>query len=422
MDYRAETKVLQSVNDQFGASQFPVYLNAAFAYQSPEDLERVFQGQQFGYIYGRIQNPTLLNIERKISLLAGARGSVLTSTGMAAVSGAILTLCSAGDSIIAHQALFGGTIALFDTLFKKLGLNIVYVDFHNLAALQQALAEAQSPALLFCESMGNPALDIQDLEAVGNIAQERRLPLLLDATLTPPGFLDLSGNLVALEIHSSTKFMAGNGSVLGGVVIDRGTYDWGLSPDPLLKDYYNRFGRDNAFLAAFRFQALQNMGMTQQPLAATITGFGIESMKVRVEQQNRNAAELATHLETGLATGLRESVKVHYPGLKSSPYYDRAMKFMPHGAGSLMTLDLGNKERAYAFGRALKLAKNMTNLGDVRTLVVHPDSTIFKDASEEQKKQAGVSQGLMRISLGLEHIEDLKADFSRAVEEAHELK
>ena len=411
VSYAPETKALQSLNDQFGATQFPLYLNAAFAYQNPEDIEKVFAGQKFGYLYGRIQNPTLMNIERKISSLADARGAVLTATGMAALSGAILTLASAGDSIIVHQAIFGGTIALFDRLFKKLGLNIVYVNFHDFAALKKALDKAPSPALLFCESMGNPALDFQDLDALGNIAAERKLPLplLLDATLTPPGFLDLSNNSVALEIHSSTKFIAGNGSVLGGVIIDRGSYDWSLSKDPVVQDYSSRFGRDNAFLAAFRFQVLQNLGMTQQPLAAALTGFNLETLGLRVERQYQNALELAKVLET------TEGGAVHYPGLKSSPYYSQVRKFMPRGAGGILTIDFRTKERAFAFGRALKLVRNMTNLGDARTLVLHPDSTIFKDATGEQKKQAGVTPGLMRISLGLENIKDLKADFSQAL-------
>ena len=269
---------------------------------------------------------------------------------------------------------------------------------------------APSPALLFCESMGNPALDLQDLEALGTIAGERRLPLLLDATLTPPGFLDLSNNSVALEIHSSTKFISGNGSVLGGVVIDRGNYNWSLSRDSLVQDYCTRFGKDNAFLGAFRFQALQNLGMTQQPLAATLTGFTLEAMELRVAKQYQNARELAEYLEATMEKGA-----VHYPGLKSSPYYGLVRRFMPRGAGGLLTIDFRNKDRAFAFGRALKLVRNMTNLGDARTLAVHPDSTIFKDTSEEQKKQAGVTPGLMRISLGLEDIKDLKADFSQAL-------
>ena len=413
MDYAPETRALQSLDDQYGATQFPLYLNAAFSYENPEDIERVFAGKKFGYLYGRIQNPTLMNIEQKVAALAGVRGTVLTATGMAALSGAILTLASAGDSIIAHQAIFGGTIALFDRLFKKLGLNIVYVNFHDLRALQKALDDSPSPALLFCESMGNPALDIQDLDALGSIARERNLPLLLDATLTPPGFLNLSGNSVALEIHSSTKFMAGNGTVLGGVVIDRGVYDWSLSRDSVVQDYCTRFGKDNAFLAAFRFQALQNLGMTQQPLAAAITGFSLESMGLRVEKQYQNTLELAGHLE-----GSMEKGAVHYPGLKSSPYYGHGQKYMPRGAGGLLTIDLGSKERAFAFGRALKLVRNMTNLGDARTLAVHPASTIFKDADEEQIKKAGVTPGQLRISLGLEDIEDLKADFSQALAEA----
>jgi len=411
--YSPETQALQSLKDQFGATQFPLYLNAAFAYDDPDDLEQVFAGRKFGYLYGRIQNPTLMNIERKIAAIAGARGAVLTATGMAALSGAILTLVSAGDSIIAHRAIFGGTIALFDRLFRKLGLNIVYVDFHDPALLREALEQAASPALLFCESMGNPALDLQDLETVTAVAGEWNLPVLLDSTLTPPGFLDLSQVPLALEMHSSTKFIAGNGTVLGGVIIDRGSYDWSLSRDPVVQDYCRRFGKDNAFLAAFRYQALQNLGMTQQPLAAAITAFSLEAMGLRVEKQFQNALALGEYLEASMEKGA-----VHYPGLKSSPYYGRVQKYLPHGGGGLLTIDFGSKERAFAFGRTLKLVRNMTNLGDARTLAVHPDSTIFKDSSEEQKKQAGVTPGLLRISLGLENIDDLKADFSQALKAA----
>lgn len=410
-DYRPETEVLQSLKDQFGSTQFPLYLNAAFAHENPEDLEQVFAGQKFGYVYGRIQNPTLMNIERKIAAMTGARGAVLTATGMAALSGAILTIASAGDAIIAHRAIFGGTIALFDRLLRKLGLTVVYVDFHDSGALRQALEKTPSVALLFCESMGNPALDLQDLETLTGIAREWELPILLDATLTPPGFIDLSG--VSLEMHSSTKFMAGNGTVLGGVIIDRGNYDWSRARDSLIKDNAGRFGRDMAFLAAFRYQALQNLGVTQQPLAAAIMSFSLEAMSLRVERQFQNALSLAGYLEANMEAG-----RVHYPGLKSSPYYGRVQKYMPRGGGGLLTIDFVSKERAFVFGRALKLVRNMTNLGDARTLALHPESTIFRDASAEQKRQAGVSPGLLRISLGLENIEDLKADFGQALEAA----
>ncbi|MGI9256308.1 MAG: aminotransferase class I/II-fold pyridoxal phosphate-dependent enzyme [Salinispira sp.] len=410
-DYAAQTRILQSQNDQFGATQFPLYLNSAFAYENPADLEKVFAGQKFGYIYGRIQNPTLMNIERKIAAITGGRGAVLTATGMAAISGAVLTLASAGDTIIAHRAIFGGTIALFDRLFSKLGLNVAYTNFHDSEALRRVVKNTPSAVLLFCESMGNPALDLQDLETVTAIAEEKNLPVFLDSTLTPPGFLDLSPAPVALEMHSSTKFMAGNNTVLGGALIDKGTYDWTQSRDPVLQDFSARFGKDNAFLASFRYQALQNLGMTQQPAAAALTGFSLETMHLRVERQFENAKYLAEYLVQQLGEDA-----VHYPGLKSSPYYTRVVKYMPHGGGALITIDFGSKERAFSFGKALKLVRNMTNLGDSRTLAVHPASTIFRDSSEQKKKEAGVTPGMLRISLGLEDIEDLKADFSQALE------
>ena len=398
---KESTLAVQSGKDVYGATQVPIYLSAAYACESPEALEKVFRGESFGYLYSRIQNPTVREIERKVAGVAKAKGAALTSTGMAAISGTILTLVKAGDSLVCHHSLFGGTIQLLDNMLGKLGVQVRYADFQDIEGLEKAIDESTS--LIFAETMGNPALDLIDVPEVARIAEKWEIPLVLDATLTPPGVMDLSRWKVAVGIHSTTKYLTGNGSVLGGVVLDYGGFPWKKARDKTVLHYAKSFGESLGFLGAFRFQALQNGGFSQQPFAAALLGMGLESMSIRLERQIANAYGLAKYFEG-------EGFRVNYPGLESSPYYQRSRELFSAKGGGILCVDFTSKERAFKFGNSLKTVRHMTNLGDLRTLIVHPESTIFLHCDEETKRRTGVTPGLMRISAGIEDIDDLIED------------
>ena len=403
------TRAVQPGKNQYGSVQFPIYLNAAYSYSNPGSLENVFQGREFGYVYSRIQNPTVAALEERINALHNGNGAAATVTGMAAITGTLLTLLKSDDRILCSNTVFGGTTALLEQTLGKFNIQVVPVSIHDTAAIERYLAEGVK--LLFAETLGNPALDIPDIPLLSELCRKYGTPFVLDATMTPPGLIDLKRWPVSLVVHSTTKFICGNGSVLGGAVIDLGNFDWSSFDEPLIIRNTSLYGADRAFLAAFRTHALQNGGLTQQPFAAFNTMQGSETLIPRLKMQTANAFALAEHL-----SGKHQIDRVNYPGLPDNVFYSRATELFDSGFPSLLTIDLGSKEKAFLLAEGLNLVRNMTNLGDSRTLVVHPESTIFINSSDEQKKNAGVTAGLLRISVGLESTEDLIADFDQALE------
>ncbi|MCP4131556.1 MAG: O-acetylhomoserine aminocarboxypropyltransferase/cysteine synthase [bacterium] len=387
----------------------PVYDSASFEYDDAESMQNVFQGRKFGHVYSRISNPTVSALEQRITVLEQGLGSIAVSSGMAAITTALLTLTEQGDRIVASKGLFSGTALLLNDIFKDFGVEICIIDPHDEIEVREALAE--NAKCLFVESITNPGLAVPNIRSLAKIAEEFRVPLVIDSTLTTPYLLKAKELGAAVVVHSLTKFLTGNGSVVGGVLVDLGNYNWQESPIKKINDYSKRAG-EYAFLACARKRILQNTGACLAPSNARQHILGIETLPLRMERHCLNALELAWFLSAH-----EKITVVNYPGLKSSPSYAAAESQFRGGFGGVLTIRLGSREKCFLLIKHLKLAKNMANIGDVRTLVIHPASTIFHEYTAAERNDAGVYDDLVRISAGIENIKDIIIDFKESLAE-----
>lgn len=385
----------------------PLYDSAAFAYESAEELEQVFAGRRPGHVYSRISNPTVATFEARVSALEGGRGAVALASGMAAVTAAISALARSGDSVVFGRSLFGGTLLLATKVLPRLGIHARFVDLEDTDALSAAL-DATSRAV-FMESIGNPKLDVPRIDAICAAAGERGVPVIVDNTLATPVLLKPKEHGASLVVHSTTKYINGNGTAVGGAVVDTGVYDWSKHPDPDLAGATKGAG-GFGFLVHLRRQIVQNVGSFMAPIVAWTQLQGITTLGLRVTRQSENALALAQYLHQH-----HEVESVNYPGLHSSPWHENAVAMLDGGFGGLLTVRLGSKDRAYACLNALSLVSQLANLGDAKTLAIHPASTIYRDCSNDERRDAGVEDDLIRISVGIETIEDILEDFARAL-------
>ncbi|MDR1135237.1 MAG: PLP-dependent transferase [Clostridiales Family XIII bacterium] len=404
---RFNTKLLHGgfPQDGFGSTLPPIYQSSAFFHESAEKLEKVFDNKAPGFAYTRISNPTVAAFEKRIAVIEGGVEAVSCASGMAAVSMALLNIMQSGDEIIAGSGLFGGTLDLLADL-TAFGITTKYL--HEVTA--QVVSEAITPhtKAIFTELIGNPKLDVVDVRAVAEIAEARGIPLIIDSTTATPALIKPLAVGAHIVVHSSSKYINGSGDAISGVIVDGGKFNWDFEKFPALAKYA-KFGK-LAYAVRLRQDIWRNFGACLSPQNAYLNCIGIETLGLRMERLCQNALELARFLET------EEGVTVNYPGLGGNPYKPLIDRQMQNGmSGAILTLRAGSKAKAFTLINALKYAKIATNIGDVRTLVIHPASTIYNHADEAQRSAAGVYDDLIRVSAGIEDIDDLIEDFAQAI-------
>jgi O-acetylhomoserine (thiol)-lyase len=408
-----ETKAIHSgliPSQHQGATAVPIYETTSYAYDSAQDLADVFNGRKFGHTYSRISNPTVAAFEQRITALERGTGAVATASGMAAISTTIFTLVAQGDEIISSKSLFAGTFLLFDRLLKKYGVRIRYVDPGDIDGIRSAIS--QRTQLIFVETIGNPKIDVPDIEKISRVAVENNIPFVVDSTLTTPYLVQLKKLGAAIAVHSTTKYITGNGSTIGGVMVDLGNFDWSACKNRDLSSLAEERGSDFALLFSARRHIVQNMGNCPSPFNAYLQCLGLETLSVRMERHCSNAMDLANFLSDH-----QKVSGVNYPGLKTSPHHEIAHSQFNGRYGGLLTFKLGSKRKCFQLIDHLELVHNLANLGDAKTLIIHPASTIYHECSEEERARAGVSEDMVRVSVGIETVADIIQDFDQALKE-----
>jgi O-acetylhomoserine (thiol)-lyase len=412
-DWSFETRAIHSGfnrDAKTGATSVPIYQTAAFGFESAEELADVFQGRKFGHVYSRISNPTVSALELRFADLEGGLGAVAVASGMAALTAVIQTLASSGDRIIASRSLFGGTIHLLDEVLSEMGIGVDWVEATDLSAFAAAIRPETRGILV--EIIGNPKLDVVDVRGLAAIANAAHVPLIVDNTMTTPYLCQIRELGAHIGVNCMGKFLTGNGNAIGGIVVDLGTFDWKQCRSKRIAEWSHKAGK-MAFLTVMRKYVTVNTGACLSPFNAYLFLMGLEALAVRMERHVQNATALATHL-----AGHVSVAHVSYPALQGSGFEDLVKTQFGGSGGALVTIRLGSKDKAYAFLNALTLVTIAANLGDARTLAIHPASTIYRDFPEAEQNAAGVYADTVRVSVGLESIKDLIADFDQALQHA----
>lgn len=409
--YGFNTNLLHGIDDEnpFGTTMVPIYQSSAFRQPDAETLERIFNNKAMGFSYTRINNPTVEAFEKRVNLLEGGMSSVACASGMAALFNAMVNILQAGDEIVAAAGLYGGTVELFDDL-EGLGIKTNYV-VENTPSNYEALI-TEKTKLVFAETIGNPKLDVTDIKAVAEIAHAHKVPLIIDNTVATPYLvrpITLGADIV---VNSSSKYMNGHSNSISGILTWSGKFDWDYDRYPGLLPY-RRFGA-MSYIVKLRNGLFRNTGGCLAPQNAFYNTLGLETLGLRMDRECSNALALAEFLESEMG------LCVNYPGLESSPYHEVAKRMLQNGYGAIVTVRVGSKEKAFKIINALKLPYILANIGDTKTLVIHPESTIATHLSDKEKTQSGVYDDLIRISVGIEDIEDLKQDFKQAIESVEE--
>lgn len=393
--------------DTTGATLPPIYQVSAFAHESAEKLEKVFEGKEPGFAYTRISNPTIFAFERRIARLEGGMDAVSCASGMAAISMALINILQSGDEIISGCGLFGGTLDLLKDL-EAFGMTTRFVE--NMTAEEVERSITPRTKAVFAELIGNPGLEVVNIRALADVAEAHGIPLIIDSTTATPALIRPLHHGAHVVVHSSSKYINGSGDAISGVIVDGGKFKWDFDKFPVLAKH-KAMGKF-AYTARLRQDVWRNFGACLAPQNAYLNCIGMEMLGIRMERQCQNTLALAEFLSKSPAIE-----HVNYPGLSTSPYKSLIDSQMEKGmGGAILTVRTGSKEKAFRLINSLKYACIATNIGDVRTLVIHPASTIYLHSTEEQKKNAGVYDDLIRISVGLEDIEDLKGDFAQAIE------
>lgn len=401
-----------------GARQVPIYQSTAFVFKDAEHAARLFNLEEVGYIYSRLTNPTVGALANRITALEGGAGGICCSSGHAAQIMALFPLMAPGRNIIASTRLYGGTMTQFTQTFKRFGWSAKFVDFDDLDAVRAAIDD--DTRAIFCESIANPGGYITDLDAIAKIADNHGVPLIVDNTTATPYLCNPINHGATLVVHSTTKYLTGNGTVTGGAVIDSGKFDWMASdkfpslsePEPA---YHGLCFGDALGPMAFTFHSiavgLRDLGMTMNPQGAHYTLMGIETLSLRMQKHVQNARDVATWLE-----GDDRVEAVTYAGLPSSPYHDRMTRICPRGAGALFTVALkGGYEACVETVNKLKLFSHVANLGDARSLVIHPASTTHRQLQPAEQVKAGAAPNVLRLSIGIEDARDIISDLDQAL-------
>lgn len=417
----------QEIDPTTRSRAVPIYQTTSYGFENSEHAANLFGLKQFGNIYTRIMNPTTDVFEKRIAALEGGVAGLATGSGQAAQFLALNNILQAGDNFISTSFLYGGTYNQFKVSFKRLGIDVRFADGDNVESFVKHIDK--STKAIYLETIGNPRLNIPDFEKFAALAKEYDLPLIVDNTFGTAGYLfrpiEWGANVV---VESTTKWVGGHGTTIGGAIIDGGNYNWGNGKFPQFTEpsegyhglkFWDVFGDNNplglpnvAFIIRTRVEGLRDFGASQSPFNAFLNLQGLETLSLRVQRHVDNALVLAEWLES------HPSVEyVQYPGLKSSPYYELAKKYLTNGFGGILNFGIkGGLESGKKFIDSLKLVSHLANVGDAKTLAIHPASTTHEQLSDEERKAAGVEPNLVRISVGIEHIEDIKADFEQAFE------
>ena len=404
-----------------GARQVPIYQTTAYVFRDADHAAMLFNLQEVGYIYSRLTNPTVSALAERVAALEGGVGAVCCSSGHAAQIMALFPLMQPGCNVVAATKLYGGTIQQFGNTIRKFGWSAKFVDFDDLAAIEAAVDE--NTRAIFCESIANPGGYITDLDAVSALANKVGLPLIVDNTTATPYLCRPIEHGATLVVHSATKYLTGNGTVTGGVVVDSGKFDWSASgkfpslaaPEPAYHglNFHAALG-GMAFIFHSIAVGLRDLGMTMNPQGAHYTLLGIETLSLRMERHVANAGKIAAWLEKDPRVD-----HVTYAGLRSSPYHSRVARICPRGAGALFTFAVkGGYDACVKLVNGLQLFSHVANLGDTRSLVIHSASTTHRQLSPEQQVAAGAAPNVVRLSIGIEDADDLIADLDQALAKA----
>uniref|UniRef100_C6DYK3 O-acetylhomoserine aminocarboxypropyltransferase n=1 Tax=Geobacter sp. (strain M21) TaxID=443144 RepID=C6DYK3_GEOSM len=393
-----------------GATKTPIVQASAFAYDTAEALEDIFRGRAVGQVYTRIGNPTMDTLEKRLAAIEDGIAAVVTSSGMAAITTAVMGVVRSGDEVLSSSSLFGGTYSLFHDTLANFGIYTRFVDPVDLAAVEAGIND--KTRLIFVETIGNPKMDVPDIAAFAAIARKHGIPLMVDATVSTP-YLARSKELGAdIIVHSTSKYINGTANSIGGAIIDAGSFNWQSPKFPHFEEFYRRY-RGFAFTARVRKLIHKDFGACAAPLNSFLLGEGLETLSLRMERHCANALQVARFLQA------HEKVAwVNYPGLDDSPFHEVAKRQFDGRFGGLLTFGLADRAAAFRVINNLRLAKNLANIGDTKTLVIHPASTICADYTPEVKALMGVSEEQVRVSVGIEDIEDILEDFAAALEEA----
>lgn len=403
-----------------GARAVPMYQTTSFVFESSDDAANLFALQKYGNIYSRIANPTVAAFEERMASLEGGIGAVATSSGMAAEFVTFAALCQSGDHIVASSKLYGGTITQLDVSLRRFGIETTFVnstETEDFAAAIQPNTKA-----VFAEVVANPSGDVLDLPAVADVAHEVGIPLIIDSTLTPPYILRPIEHGADIVVHSATKFLGGHGTTLGGVVVESGKFPWDNGNFPSMTEpvpsynglqWWGNFG-EYGFLTKLRNEQLRDYGPSLPPQSAWQLMIGIETLAQRLDEHLANAQKVAEFLEADDRVNY-----VNYPGLTSHPHHERAKQLIPKGPGSVFSFGIrGGRAAGQTFIRNLQLASHLANIGDAKTLVLHPGSTTHQQLTAEQLENAGIPEDLIRISVGIEDVEDIIWDLDQALDAA----
>ncbi|NJD03539.1 MAG: O-acetylhomoserine aminocarboxypropyltransferase/cysteine synthase [Ruminiclostridium sp.] len=388
-----------------GATTTPIYQSSSFKHGTAEELENIFNGREPGFVYSRINNPSIEAFEKRIAYLEGGIGAVACASGMAAVTLSLLNILKSGDGIVSGCGIFGGTHSLFKC-FEDYNITAAYTRDSRVASFEECVNEKTKA--VFIETIGNPKLDVPDIKALGEMAHSHGIPLIVDNTVTTPYLvkpLSLGADIV---LHSTSKYINGSGNSIGGIIVDGGKFKWDFNKYSSL-NAYKQFGAF-IYLAKLRKTLFKDFGACLSPFNAYLSSLGLETLAVRMDRLCSNAFKLAKSLQS-----ISEVVSVNYPGLAENEYQALANEQFEGKFGAILTIRVGSKEKAFKVINSLKYASNLANIGDVRTLVIHPASTIYATNSMVEKEKMGVYEDLIRISVGLEDIEDLLEDFMQAL-------
>jgi O-acetylhomoserine (thiol)-lyase len=412
----------QTPDPATGSRAVPIYQTTSYVFQDADHAGRLFALKEFGNVYTRIMNPTTDVFEKRVAALEGGAAGLATASGQAAETLALTTLAAAGDEIVSTTSLYGGTYNLFHYTLPRLGITVRFVDADDFDGLRTAINS--KTRAVFTESLGNPKLDVADIEKLAAIAHEHGVPLVIDNTTPSPALVRPIEWGADIVVNSATKFLGGHGTAIGGVIVDSGKFDWVGSgrfkeftaPDPSYHglSFTEVFG-NLAFIIKARVQGLRDTGAALSPFNAFLLLQGIETLHLRLERHSQNGLAVARHLERHPGVEW-----VNYPGLESSPYYARAQKYLPNGRGAIVTFGIkGGYEAGKKLIDSLELFSLLANIGDAKSLVIHPASTTHSQLSVDEQASTGVTPELVRLSVGIEDIRDILADLDHAIEAAN---
>jgi O-acetylhomoserine (thiol)-lyase len=403
-----------------GARAAPIYQTTSFVFDSAEHAASLFNLQTFGNVYSRISNPTVAVFEERVAALEDGRAALACATGQAAEATAILTICKAGDHVVSASTLYGGTHTLLGVNLKKLGIETSFVSPDDPENFRRALRP--NTRLLYAETLGNPLINIVDLEAVAGIAHEAGVPLMVDNTVPSPYLCRPCDHGADIVVHSATKYIGGHGTTMGGVIVESGKFPWGngkfpefTTPSPGYHGviFHETFG-DFGYTMKARMEIMRTFGPTLSPLNAWLLLQGLETLAVRMDRHCANALAVAKYLQ-----GHKQVAWVNYPGLPDNKYYALAQKYLPKGASGLLNFGVkGGAKAGEKFIEAAQFMSHLANIGDAKTLIIHPASTTHRQMSEEEQARAGVLADMVRMSVGIESLDDILWDIDQALHAA----